>query len=192
MRILHVHTGQKVLVPSAPLVQQLYSAGNILTQVFDALCVHFSRDVRSTFCLGSEPSQKLVKVKAMAGQVVTITVGFSFNSTFLSLLIDGRAATTLTDRHQLGTCHLLNVFDAIFPPWPLTLPVFMQLSTDLPPAATCRCDKQTACALGLCAARHLSPSVMRLQLAFDFVLQLAHGCAPFSKNGFSATVFLNA
>ena len=33
---------------------------------------------------------------------------------------------------------------------------------------------------------------MRLQLAFDFDLQLAHGCAPMSKNGFSATIFLNA
>ena len=36
-RILHVHTGQKVLVLSVPLVLQLYSAGNILMQVFDAL-----------------------------------------------------------------------------------------------------------------------------------------------------------
>ena len=59
-------------------------------------------------------------------------------------------------------------------------------------AATCTSDGQTARVLGLCAARHLSLCVMRLQLAFDFDLQLAHGCAPISKNGFSATFFLNA
>ena len=38
----------------------------------------------------------------------------------------------------------------------------------------------------------LSLCVMRLQLAFDCDLQLAHGCAPISKNGFVATIFLNA
>ena len=48
-------------------------------------------------------------------------------------------------------------------------------STDLPRAATCTCDKQTACVLELCAARRLSLCVMRLQLAFDFNLQLSHG-----------------
>ena len=46
--------------------------------------------------------------------------------------------------------------------------------------------------LELCAARHLSLCVMRLQLAFDFNLQLANGCAPTSTNGFSATIFLYA
>ena len=64
-------------------------------------------------------------------------------------------------------------------------------STVLHRAATCTCDKQTARVLGLCAARHLSLCVMRLQLAFDFDL-LAHECNPMSKNGFSATIFLNA
>ena len=65
-------------------------------------------------------------------------------------------------------------------------------STDPHRAATCTCDKQTVCVLGLCAARHIFLCVMRLQLAFDFGLQLSHGCAPTSKNGFSATIFLNA
>ena len=37
LRILHVHAGQKVRVLSVPLVLQLYSAGKILMQVFDAL-----------------------------------------------------------------------------------------------------------------------------------------------------------
>ena len=57
-------------------------------------------------------------------------------------------------------------------------------STDLHRAATCTCDKQTACVLGLCAARHLSLSlcVMRVQLAFDFDLQLAHEQEWFFRN----------
>ena len=113
-------------------------------------CGRFSRDVRSIFCLGGEPSQKTRKVKAIAGQLVTITVGFS---------IDDRFAITSTDRHQLGTCHLLNFFHAIFPPWQLALTVFMQEVPTPHRAATCTCDKQTACVLGLCAARHLSLSV---------------------------------
>ena len=54
-------------------------------------------------------------------------------------------------------------------------------STDLARAAACTCDNQIACALGFCAARHLSLCVMRLQLAFNFDLQLAHGRAPTSK-----------
>ena len=37
LRILHVHTGQNLLVLSVPLVLQLYSAGKIFMQVFDAL-----------------------------------------------------------------------------------------------------------------------------------------------------------
>ena len=62
---------------SAPLVLQLHSARNIFMHVFDALVL--IRDVQGIFCLGSEPSQKLVKVKTMAGQLVTITVGLSFD-----------------------------------------------------------------------------------------------------------------
>ena len=48
------------------------------------------------------------------------------------------------------------------------------------------------CTRALCSSSSFSLCVMRLQLAFDFDLQLAHGCAHMSKNGFSATIFLNA
>ena len=94
--ILHVHTGQKVLVLSAPLVMQLYSARDLLTQVFDAL-------VFLSFKM----------------------FGVSFVQE-ANLRVHSSLQTALTDRHQLGTCHLLNFLDAILPPWQLTLTVFMQ------------------------------------------------------------------
>ena len=48
------------------------------------------------------------------------------------------------------------------------------------------------CTRALCSSSSFSLCVMQLQLAFDSDFQLAHGCAPMSKNGFSATIFLNA
>ena len=53
-------------------------------------CVHFSRDVRVYLLFRNRAFAETRKLKVMAGKLVTITVGFSFNSTFLSLLIDGR------------------------------------------------------------------------------------------------------
>ena len=46
--------------------------------------------------------------------------------------------------------------------------------------------RQTSCMCtrARCSSSSFSLCVMRLQLAFDLDLQLAHGCAPISKNGF--------
>ena len=71
-------TGQKVLVLSAPLVLQLYSAGNILTQVVDAL-VLISLDMFRVSFVRKRAFAETRRVKAIAGQLVTITVGFSFD-----------------------------------------------------------------------------------------------------------------
>ena len=75
--ILHV-TGQKVLVLSAPLVLQLHSARNIVTQVFDAL-VLVSLEMFKYLLFRKRAFAETRKMKAMAGQLVTITAGFSFD-----------------------------------------------------------------------------------------------------------------
>ena len=49
MGILHAHTGQEVLVPSAPLVLRLHSARSILMQVFDALVLNSLEMFRVSF-----------------------------------------------------------------------------------------------------------------------------------------------
>ena len=79
MQILHVHTGQKVLLLSAPLVLQLYSAGNIFTHVFDVLVFVFLEMLSVLFLFTNRAFAETREVKAMAGQLLTVTVGFSFD-----------------------------------------------------------------------------------------------------------------
>ena len=64
MRILHVHTGQKVLLLSAPLVLQLYSERNIFTQVFDAL-VFITIEILGYLLFRRRAIAETRKVKAM-------------------------------------------------------------------------------------------------------------------------------
>ena len=113
------------------------------------------------------------QVKAMAGQLVTITVGFPFISTFLSLLIDGRLQQPWLTDISLA-------------------PVIPCISTQSFHYGLYKRLINCMCTRALCSSSSFYLCVMRLQLAFDFDLQLAHGCAPISKNGLSATIFLNA
>ena len=89
------------LVLSAPLVLQVYSRLKYPHASLRCPCVHFSRDVRWTFCLGSESSKK------SKSESNGWTIGYHH----CGLLVWRRIAITSTDRHQLGTCHLLNFFD---------------------------------------------------------------------------------
>ena len=82
----------------------------------------------------------------MAGQLVTITVGFSLDDRLqLPRLTDISLAPEFLRRNLSAMATRFGSVHAG--------------STVLDRAETCTCDKQTACVLGLCAARHLSLSV---------------------------------
>ena len=187
MRILHFHTGQKVTW-AATVFRMKYPHANLRRS-----CVHFSRDVQRIFGLGGEPSQKLVKCKQwLDNWLPSLWASRSIPRLFLSWLT--------------ADCNYLEWQTSA---WHLSSPEFPR--RNLSAMATnslwqCSCRKyrpssccnlymrQTnyMCTWALWSSSSFSLCVMRLQLASDFDLQVAHGCASISKNGFSAIIFLNA